>query len=97
MPLSPPGRVEVELLGLPRLLARRERVSVPVHGQLPLSDLVAALAREAPALVGNVLTADGSLVAGHVFSRDGAGLLRDPSESIRPGERLLLLSTLAGG
>ena len=95
---SPPvGTVEVELLGLARLLTRRESVSVAVAETLSLREFLRALAAELPALAGTVCTEDGTLLGGYALSRSGADLLRDPSEPIRPGDQLLLLSTLAGG
>ena len=87
----------MELLGVARHLARRETVSVAAERALPLRELVQALGRHLPALVGTVLEGDGRLIAGHVFSRNGTDLLRDPEETVHPGDRLLLLSTSAGG
>src|SRR5262245_33862885 len=92
---APP--IEVELLGLARLLVRREVAEVPVSGTLSLAALAQALAAELPALVGTVVTTEGLLLGGHAFSRDGRELLRDPAEPVHPGDRLLLLSTVAGG
>jgi hypothetical protein len=92
---APP--VEVELLGLARLLARREAAQVPVTGTTSLAQLARTLADQLPALVGTVVTEEGCLIGGHAFSRDGRELLRDPAELIHPGDRLLLLSTIAGG
>ncbi len=89
--------VEVELLGLARLLTRRESVAVPLDAILPLHAFLRLLAAELPALVGTVCAEDGTLLGGYLLSRTGADLLRDPAEPIRPGDRLLLLSTLAGG
>jgi len=90
-------RVEIELLGVARFLARRDAASVAVPGPLPLVELIQALGRELPVLVGTALTEEGALLGGYVLSRDGAELLRDPAEPIYPADRLLLLSTSAGG
>ena len=89
--------VTIELLGVARLLARREAVEVPVEGSVPLTQLLQRLGGELPALVGTVVTHDGALLGGHVLSRDGAELIRDADAPIHPGDRLLLLSTSAGG
>ena len=91
------GAIEVELLGVARLLARRETVRVLAPRPISLADLLRAVANEAPALAGTVLSEDGGLLGGHALSRDGIELLRDPEATIRPGDRLLLLSTSAGG
>ncbi len=92
-----PGSVQVELLGVARLLARRDEVRLPWHEPASLVCLLRVLAVEVPGLVGNVLSAEGSLLGGHVLSRNGTDLLRDPGEIIHPDDRLLLLSTSAGG
>jgi hypothetical protein len=89
--------VEVELLGVARLLARRRTVSLPAAGMPTLAELVRALARELPALVGAVIAEDGAALEGHVIAREGRDLLRDPEEPIYPGDRLLLISLEAGG
>ena len=89
--------VEVELLGVARLVSRRETVTVTVSGPTALAEFTRALAEELPALVGVVLAEDGALIAGHVLTRNGTDLLRAPDELIYPGDRLLLLSTTAGG
>jgi len=89
--------VEVELLGVARLLARRDAVQVPLVETIPLAAFLRMLVVDLPALAGTVLGEDGALLGGHVLSRDGADLLRHPEEPIHPGDRLLLLSTAAGG
>ena len=89
--------IEVELLGVARLLARREVILLPVERELCLSELLSSLGTELPALVGTVLTTDGALLGGHVLSRNGTDLIREPAETLRPGDRLFLLSTAAGG
>lgn len=89
--------VEVEFLGVARLLARRARVQLPVSGPASRQAVLRLLAREAPALIGTVLTADGALLGGHVLSRHTGGALTDPAEPVQPGERLLLLDLSAGG
>jgi hypothetical protein len=89
--------IELELLGAARLLARREAVHIVAAAPLPLHEFCRRLADELPALVGTVMDESGALLGGHAFSRDGADLIRRSDEVIRPGDRLLLLSTAAGG
>jgi hypothetical protein len=89
--------VKIELLGVARLLTRRETATIPLAAPVPLSEFLSLLALELPALVGTTLSEDGSLLGGYVLSRNGADLIRDPAESIHPGDRLLLLSLSAGG
>lgn len=80
-----------------RHVAQRTTVELPVTTVTPLWSLLRDLGRAAPALVGVALSAEGALLGGHVLSRDGAEMLQDPHAPISPGERLLLLSTAAGG
>ena len=94
---SQPETVEVELLGVARLIAKRETLTIAVDEPLRLAGLLARLSQVSPALVGTVLTEEGELLCGHALSRNGVELLRDPDEEIRSGDRLLLFSTTAGG
>src|SRR5947209_729887 len=89
--------IEIELLGVARLLARRASVSVPASGPIAVAGLVQRLVRELPALAATVFAEDGSLLGGHVFARDGRDLLQEPAALVYPGERLQSLSIEAGG
>jgi hypothetical protein len=98
---------------LARVLARRERVTLtlaPNAGAAAdparLRDVTRALAAAYPALVGPVLTADGTLGPGTLFSLDGRAVTEDLSlpvpepdteEQRTSGARLLLLTSLEGG
>jgi hypothetical protein len=70
-----------------------------------LWDVTRALAAACPALVGPVLTADGALGPGTLFSLDGRAVTEDLStplpepkdEGQTRGARLLLLTSLEGG
>ena len=95
--MSEAETVEVELLGVARHLARRACVRIRLSGPAPLVEVVRGLAREAPALVGTVVSEEGALLGGHAFSRDGRAVIQDPAETVHPGERLLLFSTVGGG
>ena len=93
-----PGRCEVELLGVARLRARRSRVSVELAEPATLAQVLSALALEHPALVGPVITATGDgLAAGHVCNFNGRDFVRDASRKVVPGDRLLIMSSDAGG
>ncbi len=92
------GRCEVELFGVARLRAGTSRVSVDLPDSATLAHVWSALARMLPALVGPVLNeaADG-LTAGHVCNLNGRDFVRDGSRRVAPGDRVLLLSSDAGG
>lgn len=85
---------EVELFGVPRLLAGRARV--PVRGAT-LMEIAADLARSAPELAGSVIQVEtGWLLSGYSFVVDER-FTRDPSQPIAPGASILLVASAAGG
>jgi hypothetical protein len=93
--------VLVELLGLARVRTGREAVSLILPAAATLGDVGRALAEVHPELVGPVLTREGGLVTGNLFSPDGRALTADPrtrlSAEETPGVRLLLLTSPEGG
>ena len=91
------GVVEVELLGVARLLARQEAARVPLEAPLPLPVFLGLLADQVPALVGTVFSESGEFLGGHVLSRGGTEFIQDADAVIHPGDRLMLLSLSAGG
>ena len=92
------GRCEVEFFGIARLRARTSRVSVELPETATLAHVWSALARKLPALVGPVLTAAGDgLTAGHVCNLNGRDFVRHGDRRVAPGDRILLMSSDAGG
>lgn len=86
--------IEVELFGVPRLLAGRR--SVRVTGQT-LEEMAMALSRRCPALVGPVLDSEtGWLLDGYTFVVDES-FTRDPGYRLTPSSSVLLVSSVAGG
>jgi molybdopterin converting factor small subunit len=92
------GVRRVELYGSAQLLAGRRDVEIAVAPGMTMADLVTALAERLPALAGVALDpARGTLADGFIFNRDGRDFLTDPTIEVRPGDRLLLLASVAGG
>ena len=61
-------------------------------------DLVAALAEACPALVGSALDVEGQRVGeGYILNRNGRDFIKDRTALTQPGDRLLLMSSSAGG
>ena len=88
----------VELYGSARLLAGERDLAVPVTPGMTLGDLVLMLAERLPELVGPVLAPERrGLAEGYIFNRGGRDFLTDPAAPVRPGDRLLLLASIAGG
>ena len=87
-------QVEVELFGVPRLLAGRR--SLRVAGGA-LGEVAAALGAACPALRGRVLHPEtGWLLDGYTFVADGR-FTRDPACPLTPASAVLLVSSVAGG
>ena len=90
-------QVQVELFGPARLTAGRRFVDVPVGEAATVADVLRGLAEACPALVGPVLDAGGVLGGGHVVNLNGRAFLRDARALVGEGDRLLVLSSAAGG
>ncbi|MFN8663249.1 MAG: MoaD/ThiS family protein [Thermomicrobiales bacterium] len=85
---------EVELFGVPRLLAGRARV--PASGTT-LAEVAADLALAAPKLAGPVIQEDtGWLLPGYSFVVDER-FTREPSQPLAAGASILLVASAAGG
>jgi len=86
--------VEVELFGVPRLLAGRRAV---VAAGTTLAEVATDLDRRCPALRGKVLDpATGWLLDGYTFVVDER-FTRDPAQPLAPTSTVLLVSSVAGG
>jgi hypothetical protein len=90
---SAAGDVEVELFGVPRLLAGRR--SLRARGAT-LGELAADLAGACPPLVGPVIDGrTGWLLSGYTFVLDDR-FTTDPAATLVPTSSVLLVSSVAG-
>jgi molybdopterin-guanine dinucleotide biosynthesis protein A len=90
--------ITVELLGLSRLVGRREGVELRVSPHGPLSRVVMALADAVPALVGVVIDVHGDRLApGYLLNRNGREPLLEEEVILASDDYLLLLSAEVGG
>jgi molybdopterin converting factor small subunit len=88
----------IELLGVARLVADRESVTLALVQPAPLSQVVSALADACPALVGPVIDPGRrTLLEQYIVNRNGRDFLASPDALVRPGDRLLLVASVAGG
>ena len=86
--------IEVELFGVPRLLAGQR--SLRATGRT-LLEVAAVLGAICPALVGQVIDRDTAwLLGGYTFVVDER-FTRDPGHPLTPGSSVLLVSSVAGG
>ena len=90
--------IRVELFGLARMLSGRHHVEVPMPRRAETVDVVAALARACPELVGKVLLEDVSgLQESYTLNLNGTSFVGDERLHLEPGDTLLLFSSQAGG
>ena len=85
-------RVTVEFFGIPRLRAGRAELDLPLG---TVGETLAAVERTCPGLTG--LVQSGKLAPQYLLSINGQRFDAGPGETLRGGDRLLLLSADAGG
>lgn len=90
----PEAGIEVELFGVPRLVAGRRSLRVPGK---TLGDVVVALGSACPALMGPVIDSEtGWLLHGYTFVLDDR-FTTDPGRPVGLTASVLLVSSVAGG
>jgi molybdopterin converting factor small subunit len=95
---GPPPHCTVELFGVARLLANTTDVSLPLSPGATLSDVLEALARQLPVLVGRVIREDRrTLVDGYACNVNGLEFVRSTASAVHHGDSIVILSADAGG
>lgn len=84
----------VELFGTARVLAGLALVEVSAA---TIGDALRQLGADYPALVGPVLTTDGTPTPAYMLNLNGLRFVRDLEEPLADASRLLLISSLSGG
>ncbi|MGE0684598.1 MAG: NTP transferase domain-containing protein [Candidatus Binatia bacterium] len=88
----------VELFGVARLKAKTDRFMLSLSSGAKLTDVLLALAKVCPNLVGTVIAPDHqSLLAGFACNLNGIDFVRTLDAPIRNGDQALILSSDAGG
>ena len=93
-------RVQVELLGLPRLIAGEKTITLRLDEGATFRDAVRALSRMYPDMVGDVVQGDGeTLQAPNILNLDGRRMIqpKQMDESLGDGDRIIVMSMSAGG
>ena len=88
-----PHAITVELYGMARARAGRKELTVSAA---TAGEALRAVLEVCPALSG-LCRPGGQLAPHYLLSLDGERFLTDLAESLRPGDRLVLLSADAGG
>ena len=94
------NQVLVEFTGVSRILTGKTEYMISIADNADVLDVVHALSRKFPALVGEVIELNGeSLIPTNLFSVNGEQILNEGQLQYKPkdGDRLILLSLLAGG
>jgi len=93
-------RIQVELFGLSRLIAREKEITLTLEEGATFRDVVRALVRKYPEMVGDVVQADGeTMQAPNILNLDGRRMIQphQMDERISDGDRIILMSMSAGG
>jgi len=93
-------RVTVELLGLSRLAAGQKEITLDLDENATFRDIVRALARRYPAMIGNVIQPDGeTLQRPNTFNQNARRMIQEKHMDEHPcdGDRIILMSISAGG
>ena len=90
----------VEFTGISRVLTGRKEFQLSLADDAILVDVVRAIGVKFPSLLGEVIEKNGeTLIPTNLFSINGKQILNEKQMHYRPidGDRLILLSLLAGG
>ncbi len=90
----------IELGGVSRVLTKRREVSLPLAAGASYRQILRELGTRYPVLWGEVLDpADGTLLSANMLNLNGKLMIRPEQldESPQAGDRLFLISVLAGG
>ena len=93
-------QVLVEFTGISRVLMGKTEYQLPLMDGAVMMDVVRVIGRKFPPLVGKVIEKDGeTLIPTNLFSVNGKQILNEKQLHYQPknGDRLILLSLLAGG
>ena len=93
-------RIQVELLGLPRLIAGERKITLRLTKGATFRDAVRALGQRYPDMVGDVVQVDGeTLQAPNILNLDGRRMIQphQMAESLSDGDRIIVMSMSAGG
>jgi molybdopterin converting factor small subunit len=95
-----PTHISVDFSGIPRMITGVSEHSLHFSGEATVGELIQKLAKDFPALVGEIIEKDQSkLIGSNVFSLKGEKILAetDLDYQLNDGDQLILLSLLSGG
>ena len=93
-------QVAVEFTGISRMLTGQSEMTIKIRQGTTFSEIVKLIGRKFPSMVGQIIDKDGSVfIATNLFSLNGQRIIQESemNESPKEGDRLIILSLLAGG
>ena len=93
-------RVQVEFLGLSRLVSRQKEISLEIAPDATFRDIVGILADRYPEMIGNVIRPDRkTLQEPNIFNLNARKMVQAAQMDSVPSEndRIILMSMSAGG
>jgi molybdopterin converting factor small subunit len=93
-------RIQVEFLGLSRLVSGQKQVSLDVEQDTTFRDIVRLLAEKYPEMIGNVIRPDrATLQEPNIFNLNARRMIQAAQMDESPSEddRIILMSMSAGG
>ena len=93
-------RIQVELFGLSRLIAGEKEITLTLEEDATFRDVVRALVKKYPDMVGDVVQADGeTMQSPNILNLDGRRMIQphQMDERLGDGDRIILMSMSAGG
>jgi molybdopterin converting factor small subunit len=93
-------QVVVEFTGVSRMLTGQSEMTIKIRQGTTFSEIVKLLGKKFPSMVGQIIEKDGSVfIATNLFSLNGQQIIQESEMNGSPkeGDRLILISLLAGG
>ncbi len=93
-------QVQVEFTGISRMLTGQSEMTIKIRQGTTFSEIVKLLGKKFPSMVGQVIEKNGSVfIATNLFSINGQQIIQESEMNGSPkeGDRLILISLLAGG
>jgi hypothetical protein len=93
-------QVLVEFTGISRMLTGLSEMTIKIRQGTTFSEIVKLIGEKFPSMVGQIIEKDGSVfIATNLFSLNGQQIIQESEMNGSPkeGDRLILVSLLAGG
>ena len=93
-------KIQIEFTGVSRVVTGEKKIVLDLDDSTTFRDIVQMLGMRYPQLIGEVIHADGeTLLASNMLNLNGKRMIQPAHMDDRPsdGDRLILMSILAGG